>query len=125
LADSALTPQLALDHLGELSSDIRASVLIDASGALAASAGVSEQGADRLRELALELFGHADQAAAADFGPLGQVEVTTPEGAVFGVRAPAARGDWTLAIITGRFALSSLMFYDARKVLGELRAEAA
>lgn len=100
-------------------------MLIDASGALAASAGVSADGAQSLSELALELFGRADGAAEPGFGPLGQVEVTTPEGAVFAVRAPAAQSDWILAVVTGRFALSSLMFYDVRNVLGELRPEAA
>ena len=100
-------------------------MLIDASGVLVASSGAPEDAAELLGRLTLELFDHADAAAEGAFGPLGQVEITTPEGTVFGIRAPAAPAEWTLAVISGRLALSSLMFYDARKVLGELRAEAA
>jgi hypothetical protein len=48
------------------------------------------------------------------------VEVTTQRGAVFCVRD----GDFTLAVVTGRFALPSLMFYDLRHVLDDLKPTA-
>ena len=32
---------------------------------------------------------------------------------------------WTLAVVAGRFALSSLMFYDLRMVIRDLAEEAA
>jgi hypothetical protein len=32
---------------------------------------------------------------------------------------------WTIAAVTGRFALPSLIFYDLRSVLGDLERKAA
>ncbi len=42
-----------------------------------------------------------------------QVEVSTGAGIVYALRT----GDWTLAVVAGRFALSSLVFFDMRRVL--------
>jgi hypothetical protein len=112
VAAPALSPDVALQYLGELSTDIRESVLLAADGSLAAA---SRPGADgeRLRELTLELFRRAD---AADDGEVAQVEVSTGDGAVYAARQP----NWTIAIVAGRFALPSLMFYDLRSVLRDL-----
>lgn len=112
MADAALTPDLALEYLDQLSTDIRAAVLLDASGAPAASSG--PDGA-RMGELARELF---DRAEAASPGPVSQVEAWAGGGIVFAVRDER----WTLAVVTGRYALSSLMFYDLRLVLADLGA---
>ena len=30
------------------------------------------------------------------------------------------QGDWTLAVVAGRFALSSLVFFDMRRVIEEI-----
>ena len=110
-----MTPDLALDYLAELSTDIRTGVLLDARGELAASwQGDDEQG-ERVRELVGELLDRAD-AAAPDGESPAQVEVTTPSGGVFCVRDER----WTIAVVTGRFALSSLMFFDLRKLLEDL-----
>jgi predicted regulator of Ras-like GTPase activity (Roadblock/LC7/MglB family) len=108
----ALTPELALQYLGELSTDIRASVIASADGRTAAASLPGDNG-DRLRELTQQLFERAD---AADPHVVTQVEVSTGDGAVYAVRDER----WTLAVVTGRFALSSLMFYDLRSVLGDL-----
>ncbi|MBA3421756.1 MAG: hypothetical protein H0U12_07675 [Thermoleophilaceae bacterium] len=110
---SALTPELALRHLGELSSDLRASVLLDADGELAAGDPEDRELADDLRELLLELLESAD---AADGEAVAEVEVTGPTGAVFVARARY----FTLAVVTNRFALSSLIRYDLRRVLADL-----
>jgi hypothetical protein len=117
--DSALTPALALDYLDELSTDIRGAVLLDESGAVAAGWQGDEERAERLREPVVELLRRADDAAG-DGGPATQVEVTTSRGAVFCVR----HGRWTLAVITGRFALPSLVFYDLRHALADLGSAA-
>lgn len=123
--DPTLTPELALRYLDELSTDIRAAVLLDRSGRLAAShAAEGELPGERLGELATALFERADKAArsASGFdGPVAQVEASTAEGAVFGVRAEG----WTIAVVAGRFALPSLMFYDLRAVLSDLGDRAA
>jgi hypothetical protein len=113
----ALTPELALQYLGELSTDIKASVVTSADGRTAAASRPGEPG-DRLRELTRQLFERAD---AADSQVVTQVEVSTGAGAVFAVRDES----WTVAVVTGRFALSSLMFYDLRGVLGDLEGKAA
>jgi hypothetical protein len=120
LVEPALTPALALDYLDELSTDIRGALLLDARGRVAASWRHDADRAERLREPVLELLRRAD-AAAGDTVPVGQVEVTTPRGAVFCVRG----GEFTLAVVTGRFALPSLVFYDLRHVLDDLRRSAA
>jgi predicted regulator of Ras-like GTPase activity (Roadblock/LC7/MglB family) len=118
--DSTLTPELALRYLDELSTDIRAAVLLDGAGRVAAAhAEGGEPPADKLGELAARLFDQAEKASAstqAFEGPVTQIEATTDDGAVFAVRAEG----WTIAVVTGRFALPSLMFYDLRSVLEDL-----
>jgi hypothetical protein len=116
--EPALTPDLALSYLDELSTDIRGAVLLDESGAPAAHKAAREDAGPRLAELAHELFERAERAARA---PVPQLEVSLPEGAVYGVRD---RG-WTLVVVTGRFALSSVMFYDLRNVVADLGRRAA
>jgi hypothetical protein len=116
VAEPALTPALALDYLDELSTDIRGGALLDAGGKLLAGWHGDADRAERLREPLLELLARADDAAG-DSAPAAQIEVTTPGGAVFCVRDH----DFTLAVVTGRFALPSLMFYDLRHVLEDLR----
>jgi hypothetical protein len=114
---AALTPELALQYLGELSTDIKASVVTSADGRTAAASRPGEAG-DKLRELTQQLFEHAD---AADNQVVTQVEVSTGGGAVYAVRDER----WTVGVVTGRFALSSLMFYDLRGVLGDLEGRPA
>jgi hypothetical protein len=107
VAEPALTPPLALDYLDELSTDIRAATILDGSNELVAYSGDSPERAERMRKLVLELLERAG-------GP--EVEVSTPNGAVFAVR----ENGWTIAVVTGRYALSSLMFYDLRRVAEDL-----
>jgi predicted regulator of Ras-like GTPase activity (Roadblock/LC7/MglB family) len=116
--EPALTPDLALSYLDELSTDIRASVLLDESGAPAAQRATREDAGPRLAGLARELFERAERAAGE---AVPQLEVSLPEGAVYGVRD----GGWTLVVVTGRFALSSVMFYDLRNVVSDLGRRAA
>jgi hypothetical protein len=111
----SLTPDMALAYLGELSTDIRASAVLDESGEVAARDGFDEGGDDRIKELVGDLFDHAATAAAGEPAP-NEVEIALPEGSVYAVRAHG----WTLAVIAGRFALSSLMFFDLRMVLRDL-----
>jgi len=119
-ADPALTPELALDYLGELSTDIRAAAVIGADGAVAAQSGFEESDRDQVRELVGDLFDRAAEAASNGAPPT-QVEVTLPEGGVYAVR----ENGWTLAVVAGRFALASLMFYDLRMVIRDLTGDGA
>jgi hypothetical protein len=97
----ALTPDLALDYLSELSTDIRAAVVLDADGRPLA-------GETALAKPAQALLDAAPGASA--------VEVLTERGGAF-----AARGlRHSLCVATGRFALPALVLYDLRAVLGDL-----
>lgn len=112
--DQALTPELALAYLGELSTDIRAAAVLGADGAVAAQSGFEDDDADRVKSLVADLFDHATAAAGGTAPP--QVEVSLPEGVIYGVREQG----WTIAVVAGRFALSSLMFYDLRMVIRDM-----
>jgi hypothetical protein len=111
---AALTPDRVPQRLCELSSDARAAVLLDAAGALAGCTDPDRSRAERIAALARELFEAVDTAPAP--APAEQVEAQVQSGAVFASRTPR----WTLAVVARRAALSSLMLYDLRAVLGEL-----
>jgi predicted regulator of Ras-like GTPase activity (Roadblock/LC7/MglB family) len=116
MADT-LTPERAAESLRELSADVRAAVLLDAAGSLVGASGEADGDARALGELARRLFEEVDRATRDwDTEPPEQVEVQVPGGAVFGSRTPR----WTLVAVAKRGALSSLMLYDLRAVLGEL-----
>ena len=69
--------------------------------------GGHEPEAESLAELARDLLSRAETS---------QVEVSTGAGIVYALR----QGDWTLAVVAGRFALSSLVFFDMRRVIEEI-----
>ncbi len=116
MADT-LTPGSAAERLRGLSADVRGAVLLDAAGALAGASDDDHDNAHALAELARRLFEEVDRATRDwDVEPPEQVEVQIPGGAVFASRTPR----WTLAAVARRGALSSLMLYDLRAVLGEL-----
>ena len=108
MSGPALTPDLALDYLGELSTDIRAALVLDKQGAVAAVTGDDRRRGERMGELANELL---DAATDGD-----QVEIVTTDGSVFAVRGES----WTVAVVAGRQPLASLMFYDLRNVVRDL-----
>ena len=120
MPDPTLTPELALTYLGELSTDIRAAAVLGSDGSVAAHTGFEEGDADSVKSLVGDLFDRAAEAAGEGPAP-GQVEVALPEGSVFALRE---RG-WTLTVVAGRFALSSLMFFDLRMVARDLAGETA
>jgi hypothetical protein len=114
VAAPALTPELALDYLDELSTDIEAAVVLDRGARVAAATGEDDERKERMRGLVVELLDRASEVTP-DAG-IDQVEVTTSEGSVFAVRG----SDWTVAVVAGRRPLSSLMFYDLRNVVADL-----
>ena len=117
-----LTPERTAARLCELSADARAAVLLDAAGSLAGASDDDPARARALGELARELFEAVDKATRDwEVEPPEQVEVQVPGGAVFASRTPR----WTLAVVARRAALSSLMLWDLRAVLGELEGGAA
>ena len=114
VAGSALTPALALDYLGELSTDIEDIVVLDRDGRVAAATGDDDERSERMRELFVAILDRAADALP-DAG-VDQLEVTTAEGSVFAVRGR----DWSVGVVAGRKPLSSLMFYDLRNVVSDL-----
>ena len=104
MPDATLTPDSVPDHFGALSSDIVACVLLDSDGRfVAADEGHADSG-EHIAELGRELLERIDAP---------QVEVSTGTGVVYALQ----QGGWTLVAVTGRFALSSLVFFDMRKTL--------
>jgi hypothetical protein len=115
--DDTVTPEGAAERLRGLSADVRAAVLLDAAGSLRGASDDDFDDAQALGELARRLFEEVDRATRDwDTEPPEQVEVQIPGGAVFASRTPS----WTLVAVARRGALSSLMLYDLRAVLGEL-----
>ncbi len=115
MAGPALTPALALEYLAELSTDIRAGVLLDASGGMAASWEGDDERGERVRELVVDLLERVDAADEAAGRPSRSRSRPAPAAS-----SALASADWTIAVVTGRYALASLMFYDLRKVLEDL-----
>ena len=102
-------PSQAPGRLVEMSSDVRAAVLVDPAGGLVAASGADRPRARRIAGLAHELVATADGVA----GPNEQIEVQTGDGAVFAVR----NAQYTLACVARRLALPALVLYDMRQTL--------
>jgi hypothetical protein len=97
---AALSPQHALDYLGELSTDIRSAAVLDSAGACAAGdADLAETGRELLR-------GDGERF----------VEAAAPGGRVFAARGPAH----SLVVLTGPFALPALVRHDIAQALVDL-----
>ena len=119
MADAATTEvaqgdaaEAALAFLGEMSPDLRAAAILDSGGAVLAASGEHR----RWREEAVGLFEVADGAGEE---PVEQVHVATEQGEVFALR----HAGLAAIIVSDRFALASLMFFDMRSTLRDLAAE--
>ncbi len=99
-ASGALTPDVAVDYLRDLSTDIRAAVVLGADGALLAGDAALAAPARRM-------------LAACDAALL---EVETARGSVVLARSATH----ALGVVVGRLALPALVRYDVRRVLGDL-----
>jgi predicted regulator of Ras-like GTPase activity (Roadblock/LC7/MglB family) len=108
LGDSA---EAALGFLAEMSPDLRGAAILNAEGDVLAADGDPE----RWGEDAAALFSVAD---AADGEPVEQVHVATQQGEVFALRHEGLAA----IVVTDRFALASLMFFDIRSTLRDLAA---
>jgi hypothetical protein len=109
MPDATLTPESVPDQFAALSTDIHACVLLDADGRFVAVDEAHADSGEHVAELGRELL---ERSGAP------QIEVSTGTGVVYALRL----GGWTLVAVTGRFALSSLVFFDMRRTLGELAA---
>ncbi len=97
----ALTAPLALDYIHELSTDVRAGVVLAADGARLA-------GPEALAGPARDLLAGAGEAA--------EVEVDVPAGTVYAVRS----AHHAIIVACGPLTLRGLALFDLRSVLAEL-----
>ena len=117
-ADATTTPsaeaaERALALLGEMSADMRAGAIVTAAGEVLASDGPATAWGERVAEV----LAQAD-ASAGD--PAEHIHIATEAGELFLTR----RDGLTVAAITERFVLASLMSFDMRAILGDLAEEA-
>lgn len=106
LADAAAS---ALAYLTEMSPDLRGGAILESGGAVLAASDRPE----RWREGAATLLAVADGAGDE---PIEQAHIATEQGEVFAVR----HAGLVAIVVTDRFALASLLFFDMRAVLRDL-----
>jgi predicted regulator of Ras-like GTPase activity (Roadblock/LC7/MglB family) len=104
--------EAALAFLAEMSPDLRGAAILGAAGEVLAATADDE----RWREDAAALFAAADGAGGE---PVEQVHVGTEQGEVFALRHQGLAA----VVVTDRFALASLMFFDMRSTLRDLARE--
>ena len=100
----------ALAYLTEMSPDLRGAAILSSSGAVLAASGDAE----RWREDAATLFEVADRGSE----PFEQIHIGTEQGEVFALRLAGLAA----VVVTDRFALASLTFFDMRALLRDLAA---
>jgi predicted regulator of Ras-like GTPase activity (Roadblock/LC7/MglB family) len=110
--------QQALADLTEISSQVRAAVLLDATGQLVASTHADETGATALAGACRDLLAAADEARRGGDRSLTQLEAATRDGSVFVVR----EGDRVIAATTGPAPTVGLVFYDLKTCLRTVAA---
>jgi hypothetical protein len=111
---AAITEELALRYLLELSTDIRAAFLLDERGKLTASA--PEPPPERVAGAGAKLVQEA-RALANGGQPAVEIDVKLDGGAAFMVW----EGGPALICVTGPFALPGLILHDMRIALSDLR----
>lgn len=104
----------ALAFLAEMSPDLRGAAILGPGGEVLAADGDRAEWQDA----AAALLAAADRAGGE---PAEQVHIATEQGEVFALR----HGGLTAVAVTERFALSSLMSFDMRSILRDLRAGGA
>ncbi len=102
----------ALSDLTEISSQIRAAIVLDADGSTLATT-LDEQRGPELAEAVQELLAAVKRASGDEGGELAQVEIATGDGSVFLVRDEQR----TIAATTGPEPTVGLVFYDLKSCL--------
>jgi hypothetical protein len=105
--------ELAIARLEEMSTDLRGCALVDAAGACLAASG----DANRWGVAANAFLAAADDAGE---GEVSAVHVASEDGEAFAVRD----GELALVAVAERYALASLMLFDMRTILRDLRTGA-
>jgi hypothetical protein len=112
---AVVSQELALRYLLELSTDIRAALLVGTDGELAAAA--PERPSEGAIEVSKGLAREAGVAGGPDNATSVEIDVRLERSAVFCVREDGQ----ALVCITGPFALPGLILHDLRAVLSDLR----
>jgi predicted regulator of Ras-like GTPase activity (Roadblock/LC7/MglB family) len=118
LASRRMDPKQALADLTEISSQIRAAVIVDNDGSVIASTLGDVEGGRRMADAAQELLAAAEQTGGSE-QPLGQLQAATLEESVFVVRD----GERIVAATTGPEPTVGLVFYDLKSALRSVAAE--
>ena len=113
-----MDPKQALADLTEISSQIKAAVLVDRDGSVLASTFSDDEGGRRMAEAAQELLAAAEQTGGSA-QPLSQLQAATLEESVFVVRD----GEGIAAATTGAEPTVGLVFYDLKSCLRSVAAE--
>jgi predicted regulator of Ras-like GTPase activity (Roadblock/LC7/MglB family) len=108
-APAPAAAEAALAFLTEMSPDLRGGAILTADGTMLAASGEAGGWAE-------EAVGLLRVADAAGDGPVEQAHVATQAGEVFALRAHGLAA----VVVTERFTLSSLTFFDMRSALREL-----
>jgi predicted regulator of Ras-like GTPase activity (Roadblock/LC7/MglB family) len=101
--------EAALSFLTEMSPDLRGGAILTADGTVLAASSEAA-------EWATEAVGLLSLADAAAEEPVEQIHVATQAGEVFALRNEG----FAAVVVTDRFPLSSLVFFDMRSALREL-----
>jgi hypothetical protein len=114
-------PAQALADLTEISSQIEAAVLADASGTvLASTLGEAENG-ERMARAVFDFLDAVEKSQARSTERLVQIEAATPGGSLFVVRDDVR----VAAAVTGADPTSGLVFYDLKTCLRLIGEEPA
>ncbi len=111
--------QQALADLTEISSQIRAAVVFDEKGKVAASTLADDARAEELARSAADLLAAAESVQTQDGAELTQLEAATAEGSVFVVR----EGERGIAATTRPDPTVALVFYDLKTALQQSAQE--
>jgi predicted regulator of Ras-like GTPase activity (Roadblock/LC7/MglB family) len=111
VAPTADAAESALAYLTEMSPDLRGGAILGADGGVLAAT----DSPNRWREDAAALLELADRAGKE---PVEQVHIATEQGEVFALRCAGLAA----MVVSERFALASLMFFDMRSVLRDVAA---
>jgi predicted regulator of Ras-like GTPase activity (Roadblock/LC7/MglB family) len=102
----------ALAFLAEMSPDLRGAAILAANGSVLAASDEPERWAEDVAAL----FEAADRASEEQ---VEQIHIATEQGEVFALRHAGLMA----VAVTDRFALASLLFFDMRALLRDLRRE--
>jgi predicted regulator of Ras-like GTPase activity (Roadblock/LC7/MglB family) len=111
--------QQALADLTEISSQIRAAVVFDEAGKVAASTLADSGRTEELARRAADLLTIAEGVRPGGDAELTQLEAATDEGSVFVVR----QGPTRIAATTGVDPTVGLVFYDLKSALRNLEEQ--